>query len=167
MSLITMNISPWQQKNVIQRTELILSSFEHWLGHSLFDEFKVTDVKTSPVEIAKQLFEADFIVVSHGIENDPIFNYGNQKALDIWELSWEEFLQTPSRKSAEAVEQQERNRLLAETTKKGFSCYSTIRITRTGKRFKINNGVVWNVIDNQLTYQGQAACFADFYFLQN
>ncbi len=162
-----MNITPWQQKNVIQRTELIISSFEHWLGHSLFHEFNVTDVKNSPIDIAKQLFKADFIVASHGIESDPIFNYGNQKALDMWELSWEEFIQTPSRKTAEEVEQKERERLLAETTKKGFSHFSTIRITRTGKRFKINNGIVWNVIDDQQTYQGQAAVYSDFYFLQN
>lgn len=162
-----MNIHPWQEKNVIQRTKLILSSFEHWLDHSLFDEFNVTDVKTSPIDIAKQLFEADFIVASDGIENDPIFNYGNQKALELWELSWPEFIQTPSRKTAETVEQKERDRLLAETTQKGFSYFSTIRITRTGKRFKINNGIVWIVIDDQQTYQGKAACFIDFHFLQN
>ena len=160
-----MNVLPWQQKNVIQRTQLILSSFEHWLGHSLFDEFRVTDIKISPVDITKQLFQADFIVVAHGIENDPIFNYGNRKALELWELTWEEFVETPSRKTAEIVEQQERSRLLAETTKKGFSPYSTIRMTRTGKRFKINNGILWNVIDTQGTYRGQAACFSDFHFL--
>ncbi|EAZ89387.1 MEKHLA domain-containing protein [Crocosphaera chwakensis] len=160
-----MNHQPWQQEKVIQRTQLILSSFEHWLGRSLFEHFGITEVKTDAIEVSQQLFEANFIVASHGTQTDPIFNYGNQKALDIWELTWEEFIQTPSRKTAEAIEQQERDRLLAETTEKGYSRFSTIRITKTGKRFKINNGIVWNVIDNQQTYQGQAAVYSDFYFL--
>lgn len=157
--------SPWQQEKVIKRTQLILSSFEHWLGHSLFEHFGITDVKTNFLDVSKQLFEADFIVASHGTQRDPIFNYGNQKALDIWELTWDEFVETPSRKTAEAIEQKERDRLLAQTTEKGFCYFSTIRITKTGKRFKINNGIVWNVIDAQQTYQGQAAVYSDFSFL--
>ncbi len=160
-----MTSSPWQQETVIRRTQLILNSFEHWLGHSLFAQFGVTDVKIDPKEVSKQLFEADFIVASHGTQSDPIFNYGNQKALELWELTWSEFTQTPSRETAEAIEQEERDRLLAETTEKGFSYFSTIRITKTGKRFKINNGIVWKVIDQQQVYQGKAACFSDFYFL--
>ena len=160
-----MTSSPWQQETVIYRTQLILSSFEHWLGHSLFEHFGITDVKIDPREASKQLFEADFIVASHGTQSDPIFNYGNQKALDVWELTWDEFMQTPSRKTAEAIEQQERDRLLAQTTTKGFCYYSVIRITSTGKRFKIDDGIVWNVIHPEQNYQGQAACFSDFYFL--
>ncbi len=160
-----MNHQPWQQEKVIQRTQLILSSFEHWLGRSLFENFGITEVKTSRIEVSQQLFEADFIVVAHGTEINPILNYGNQKALDIWELTWPEFTQTPSRQTAEAIEQQERDRLLAKTSEKGYSRFSTIRITNTGKRFKINNGIVWNVIDDQQTYQGQAAVYSDFYFL--
>jgi hypothetical protein len=160
-----MNNLPYQQEKVIQRTQLILSSFEHWLGHSLFQEKGLLEVKGSPEEMAKQLFEVPFAVVSHGTESNPIFNYGNQKALEIWELTWEEFTKIPSRKTAELVEQEERDRLLAETTAKGFCSYSVIRITSTGKRFKINNGIVWNVIDEHNKYQGQAAVFSDFYFL--
>lgn len=160
-----MNHQPWQRETVIQRTLLILSSFEHWLDHSLFEHFGITEVQTNEIAVSQQLFEADFIVAAHGTQADPIFNYGNQKALDIWELTWQEFIQTPSRKTAEAIEQQERDRLLAETTKKGYSRFSTIRITKTGKRFKINNGIVWNVIDDQQKYQGQAAVYSDFYFL--
>ncbi|MEA5508255.1 MEKHLA domain-containing protein [Crocosphaera sp. UHCC 0190] len=160
-----MNSLPWQQEKVIQRTQLILSSFQHWLGHSLWKEKGLPEIQTSPQDIAQQLFEVPFAVASHGTEIDPIFNYGNQKALEIWELTWEEFTQIPSRKTAELVEQAERDHLLAETTKKGFCYFSGIRITSTGKRFKINNGIVWNVINEQQNYQGQAAVYSDFYFL--
>ncbi|MGK7883316.1 MAG: MEKHLA domain-containing protein, partial [Crocosphaera sp.] len=101
-----MSSSPWQQEKVILRTQLIVSSFEHWLGCSLFEHFGINNVINNPREVSKQLFEADFIVASHGTQPDPILNYGNQKALDIWELTWEEFIQTPSRKTAEAIKQQ-------------------------------------------------------------
>ncbi|MEL4894014.1 MEKHLA domain-containing protein [Crocosphaera sp. Alani8] len=160
-----MSYSPWQQEGIIQRSQLILNSFEHWLGCSLFEHFGANCGNINPAEASQQLFEADFIVVSHGTQQDPIFNYGNRKALDVWELTWDEFIKTPSRKTAEAIEQEERNRLLRETTEKGFSYFSTIRITKTGKRFKINNGIVWNVIDYYHNYQGQAAVYSDFHFL--
>lgn len=156
---------PWEKEPVINRSQLILNSFEYWFKHSLFAEKGLLDIQGSPKELARQLFEAPFAVASHGTENNPILNYGNQKSLDIWELSWEEFTKTPSRKTAELVEQAERDRLLAETTKLGFCYFSGIRITSRGKRFKINQGIVWNVIDEQQSYQGKAAVYSDFYFL--
>ena len=90
-----MNNLPWQQESVIKQSQLILNSFEYWLKHSIFEEKGLLDIKGSPKELAKQLFEAPFAVVSHGTENNPILNYGNQKALDTWELSWEEFTKIP------------------------------------------------------------------------
>ncbi len=36
-------------------------------------------------------------MVSHGTESDPIFNYGNRKALELWELSWDDFIEMPSK----------------------------------------------------------------------
>ncbi|NER47333.1 MAG: MEKHLA domain-containing protein [Symploca sp. SIO1A3] len=167
-----MDNPPWQQESVIKQSQLILNSFEVWSKHDLFNKPGLLDIKkgllnikNSPQNVAQQLFEAPFIVVSHGTESNPILNYGNQKALDIWELSWQNFTKTPSRDTAEAIEQVERDRLLAETSKQGFCEFSVIRITSTGKRFKINQGVVWNLINEQQVYQGQAAVYSDFYFL--
>ncbi|MCH2244815.1 MULTISPECIES: hypothetical protein [Crocosphaera] len=40
MFIKMMNDAPWQQETVIHRTQLILSSFEHWLGCSFcFSDF--------------------------------------------------------------------------------------------------------------------------------
>ena len=41
--------------------------------------------------------------------SDRLFNYGNRRALELWELSWEEFTCMPSHKSAEPVTQEERD----------------------------------------------------------
>jgi hypothetical protein len=118
------------------------------------------DASGSPEEIAKALFEAPFVLVSHSIQSDPILNYGNRKVLQLWEHSWEEFMQTPWRKAVQEVLQEERNKLLAERLSKGFSSYSGVRISSTGKRFFLENGMVWNILDKQQQYYGQAATFS-------
>ncbi|NMF61855.1 MEKHLA domain-containing protein [Brasilonema octagenarum] len=145
---------PWQQETVIRHSQRLIQSFHNWTGRCLLD------ASGSPEEIAKGLFEAPFVLVSHGVQSDPILNYGNRKALQLWELSWEEFTQMPSRKTAQEVVQEERVRLLAETASKGFSSYSGVRISSTGKRFFLENGIVWNVLDKQQQYYGQAATFS-------
>ena len=150
---------PWQQEAIMIHSQRLLNSFQHWLGRSLLD------VSGSPEEIAQALFEAPFVLVSHGMEVDPIFNYGNLQALELWELSWAEFTRMPSRKSAEAILQQERDRLLAEAATQGFSYFSGIRINSTGKRFEITDGILWNLVDEQHQPCGQAAVFSNYKFI--
>jgi MEKHLA domain len=147
------NQHPWQQEAIIIHSQRLLHSYHHWTGESLFD------LSASPEDIAQNLFEAPFIVVSHGTEPDPIFNYGNIRALELWELSWEDFTRMPSRQSAEAIVQEDRQSLLEETETKGFiNNYSGIRISSTGKRFYLDNARLWNLVDGEL-YCGQAAMF--------
>ncbi len=146
--------------NLLEHSHLLLNSFRRWTNRELID------YRGSPKGPAMVLFEAPFIVVSHGIESDPILNYANQAALKLWEMGWEEFIQTPSRLTAEPVSREERARLLAEVTSKGFiDNYAGIRISRSGKRFRIENAVVWNLIDDDGQYQGQAATFEDWHYL--
>ncbi|MDJ0620720.1 MAG: MEKHLA domain-containing protein [Calothrix sp. MO_192.B10] len=150
---------PWQQEEIIRHTQRLLHSYQHWMGQSLFD------LSIPPEDLAQALFEAPFVVVSHGTETDPIFNYGNRKALELWELSWEEFTQMPSRKTAEEGIQQERNNLLTDTLSKGFRNYSGVRISSTGKRFYIEKGIIWNVLDEQNQRCGQASLFSNWKFV--
>ncbi|MGA7932521.1 MAG: MEKHLA domain-containing protein, partial [Kovacikia sp.] len=112
------------------------------------------------------LFEAPFVVVSHGTEADPILNYGNQRALELWEMGWEQFTQTPSRQTAEPVEQQERARLLEQARSKGYvDDYRGIRISASGRRFWIQNVVIWDVLDERNIRCGQAATFDRWEFV--
>jgi MEKHLA domain len=116
--------------------------------------------------LAKTLFYAPFVVVSHNTAVDPVFNYANLKALALFGFSWEEFTQLPSRLSAEPIHQSERDKLLAEVSRKGYlDSYQGIRITKTGERFLIKNAVVWNLIDSKGCYAGQAARFGEWEFL--
>ena len=120
----------------------------------------------SPADLAEWVFHAPFVLVSHGTEADPVLNYGNQAALALWEMSWTELTRTPSRLTAEAPNREERARLLAAVTARGFiDDYSGIRISKTGRRFRIAQATVWNLLDERREYCGQAAMFSTWEFL--
>ncbi|MGB3612437.1 MAG: MEKHLA domain-containing protein [Elainellaceae cyanobacterium] len=120
----------------------------------------------SKLEAAKMIYEGPFVVVSHNTATDPIFNYANRIALDLFEMTWAEFTALPSRCSAEPPTQTERSRLLAEVTANGFiDHYSGVRASKTGKRFEIQNVKVWNLAHPDGTYAGQAAAYSDWTFL--
>lgn len=110
--------------------------------------------------VLEALWEADFALLSHGTESDPVFNFGNITALKLFEMEFKDFTCLPSRKSAEEITQQERKRLLEEVSKNGcIRNYAGIRISSSGKRFYIENARVWNLIDEGGRYYGQAAMF--------
>ena len=120
----------------------------------------------SDESFAEQLFHAPFAIASHDTASDPVFNYANLKALELFELNWQALLLLPSRLSAELVNQAERESLLAEVTQKGYiDHYEGIRISSTGKRFLIQNATVWNLHDDDGTYKGQAARFEKWDFI--
>ena len=145
---------------VLRQTGLILSSYRRWIGSDLLPPQK------SPDALAQSLFDAPFVVISHGTEEDPVLNYANQAALTLWEMSWEEFTKMPSRLTAEPMEQAERARLLTEVSKKGFmDGYGGVRISKTGRRFRVENATVWNLLDERDRYVGQAATFSRWTFL--
>ena len=145
---------PWQQPIVIQHSQRLLRSFQHWLDRPLLA------VHGAPVEIAEALFHASFTIVSHGTQADPILNYGNGQALALWEMDWAQFIQTPSRLTAEPIEREERDRLLAQAKAQGYiNDYKGIRISSTGRRFWIQDVVIWDVLDEQNQPCGQAAKF--------
>ena len=149
-----MNEPSTENNFLSNHTELLLSSYYRLTGKNLIDD---TDLN---INIANALFEADFVVVSHGTESDPIFNYGNKSALNAFELSWSEFVALPSRKSAKPLDRDERQDLLARVTAFGFiDDYRGLRISSTGRTFWIENATVWNLIDNNGAFHGQAAMF--------
>jgi hypothetical protein len=82
-------------------------------------------------------------------------------------MSWEEFTRTPSRLTAEPVHRDERSRLLAQTHQHGYvDNYSGIRISKTGRRFRIEQAIVWNLTDPTGNHRGQAATFSRWTLLE-
>ncbi len=135
----------------------MLDSYRHWMGTDLIER------TSDPQQQARMLFEACFVVVSHGVEADPILNYGNQIALGLWELSWNQFIKTPSRLTAEPDDRAERERMLTQARAKGyFDGYRGVRISSTGRRFLVEQALIWNVIDPAGNPIGQAATFSQW-----
>jgi hypothetical protein len=140
---------------LLQHSQHLLNSFKALTHQDLID-------RTASIEIqASNLFYANFVIVSHDSNKDPIFNYGNQSALDLWEFDWKQFTRLPSRLSAEPLAQIHRDRLLLEVKNQGYIAnYRSIRISRTGKRFWVENATIWTVTDNNGNDIGQAATFS-------
>jgi hypothetical protein len=150
----------WKTDFAIAQTVCLTRSLKHWTGRELLAGV------SRPVELARRVFEAPFVVVSHGLEADPILNYGNRTALALWEMSWEELTRTPSRLTAEAPNREERVRLLAAVTQHGFiDDYSGVRISKTGRRFRIARATVWNLLAEDGKPRGQAAMFDRWEFI--
>lgn len=151
---------------VSQRPAVIVHSAVLARSHLKFTGRDLLPGLFNPLGLSRHLFEAPFILVSHGTEADPVLNYGNAAALKLWEMSWEELTRTPSRLTAEAPERTERARLLATVTAQGFiDDYSGIRISKSGRRFRIARATVWNLVTEQGGPCGQAATFSEWEFL--
>lgn len=127
---------------------------------------EIVDFSLSLEEQAKQAFTADYVLLAHNGANDPVFNYANQTALNLFEMSWDEFTNMPSKYSAESDEREKREKFLADVAENGYSKnYSGIRISKTGRRFEIKNVILWNVYDSENNRIGQAALFDEFEYL--
>ena len=135
---------------------LLLESYRRLLGREL------VAAGTVP-EKARALYEAPFVVVSHDTAPDPVFNYANLAAQHLFEMHWNAFVRTPSRLSAGPVHRDERARLLEEVARNGYiDNYAGIRVSKSGRQFRIECAVVWNLTDALGRYAGQAAVFSDW-----
>lgn len=147
----------WQNSNWVAHTQIMLDSFRLYVGRELI-------VRTGNADDdARAVFEAPFVVVSHGIQDDPILNYGNQTALSLWEMDIPTFTSTPSRMTAEPMHRDERARLMSRAARDGFvDDYRGIRISSSGKRFLIERAIIWNLVDADKKRVGQAATFSEW-----
>ena len=153
---MTEAIHPHESDAWIRQTRRMLDSFERWTGHSLIP-------RIDPQSDSTALYHAEFVVVAHGTQDDPLLNFGNLAALSLWSMDLDQFLGTPSRRTAEPVHRSERAELMRRTLADGFiDDYSGIRIASDGSRFQIHRAIVWNVLDEDGEHAGQAATFSDW-----
>lgn len=152
--------TPWLDPAWSLQIQRMLNSYRRWLGTELIERHGTSE------EQAERLFHTPFVVVSHGTQADPILNSANAVALHLWEMPLEQFLRTPSRLTAEPVHRDERARMLETTRKQGYiDDYRGIRISSSGRRFRIDRAIVWNVVDESGEPAGQAATFSQWVFL--
>ncbi|MDB5272293.1 MAG: hypothetical protein JWO58_660 [Chitinophagaceae bacterium] len=151
--------SIWQEPSTIKHSHLLVESYQRICGK----KFPLNNLITS---LPEALYTSEYVIVSHGIENDPVFNYANQAAQRLWGMNWETFTQLPSRSSAREDKVEKRDAALKEAFRKGYiSGYEGIRIDATGKEFYIRNVTLWNIADAAGVQQGQAAIFNTWEYL--
>ena len=112
----------------------------------------------SDSEAADWLYEAPFALLAHDTSPDPVFVYANLTAQERFEYSWDEFVGLPSRLSAAGQEREDRRVFLDAVRLRGYAGdYSGLRIAKSGRRFWIEDAIVWNLVDPESTLVGQAA----------
>jgi PAS domain-containing protein len=99
-------------------------------------------------------------VLAHDIGSVPRFIYANRAAQRCFEYDWDEIVGLPSHLSAEPGDRDERQRLLDAVARDRFATgYSGLRIAKSGRRFWIEDGVLWQLVDGGGVVRGQAASF--------
>ncbi len=142
-----------------EHAQLLLDSYRRLTGKDLVPA-------GDPQQRAKSLYEAAFVVVSHDTASDPVFNYANLAAQHLFEMDWDTFITVPSRLSAGPLHRDERRRLLDAVTKNGYiDNYAGIRVTKSGRPFRVEAATVWNLTGDDGQYAGQAAMFSEWVFI--
>jgi PAS domain-containing protein len=132
---------------------LLTGSYRRLIGRCLLPEGMTAEHQASWL-----YKDAPFAVLAHNDAPDPVFVYGNEAAQRLFEYGWEELTTLPSRLSAEAPERDQRQQFLERVGRDGYvTGYSGIRVTKSGKRFRIENATVWQLIDADGRCHGQAA----------
>jgi hypothetical protein len=146
-----------------QHILLMLENLQRWTQYDLISAYGLS-IET----IGKQVFDADFYLLSHDATADPVLTYGNQKVLTQWEVSWAELTTMHSRETAKPIDRADRATLMAQVKAHNYiKGYSGVRISKTGKEFQILDGIVWNLFDNHGDFYGQAAWFKSIEQLPN
>ena len=138
----------------------LATSFRHWTGRDLVPEPESDD------QLRSSLDSLPAVIVAHNRDPDPTFVYANDLACQLWEMPKSELVGMPSRLTAEPMHRDERAQLLARTQAHGFvDDYRGIRITARGKRFRIEQALLWNILDARGELIGQAATFDQWTWL--
>lgn len=145
----------WTPEELRTRARWILRSYRHWAGEDLIDlPSDEGDVQ------ARALFDAPFAVLAHDARADPLCVYANAAALSAFELSLDEAAGFRTRQTAEPDARDERSNALAGAEEAGLvTGYSGIRVSTTGRRFRLLDGRIWTVLDDDGQRVGQAAAF--------
>lgn len=139
-------------------TSILLNSYSRYLGKELI--FRTGNAHQD----AQNLIQSEWVVLSCNADVDPVLNFANLRALQLWE--WDQMIQTKAKETAEPDERNLREQLLKQVQLNGYAeNYTGVRISRTGKRFLIQKACVWNLVSNSGVYLGQSAAFKSWEYL--
>jgi len=148
----------WLSPQVLGLTGLLLDSHRRLFDRPL--------LRSKGIRLAAQeLFVLDQVVLCHDGSEDPCFLYANRAALQLFSRSWDEMVGLPSRLSAAASQRLNRRQLLERVRRnQTISNYCGERMDSNGRRFRFRGARLWNLVDAEQHYRGQAACFSDWWW---
>jgi hypothetical protein len=146
---------PWTEDELRVRAHRLLRSYRHWAGEELIELAGDDDASR-----ARALFDAPLAVLAHDARPDPLCVYANAAALAAFELSRADAPAFPTSRTVDPAARDERRAALARAGEAGLlSGYSGVRVSTTGRRFRIHDGRIWTVLDDDGRPVGQAAAF--------
>ncbi len=155
-----MSDCPWLTKKTLAIAKLLLISYENAFNEALlcFDrKFALNRGK------GEELFLMPSPVMAHDNKKDPCLIYVNAAALQLWGRRWEEMIGMPSRLTAPAEAQKEREISLGQAIQKqSIENYQGIRINSEGEKFMIKNARIWTLLDAEGNAYGQGATFTSW-----
>lgn len=137
--------------NALQLLRQIDAAYQHLHGRGIGAD--IFDGEES-VRLPWLHEKAPFALLAHDASADPRFIYVNAAARRAFGYSEEEFIGLPSRLSADAGAQADRDAILASVRERGFAeGYAGTRIRKDGSHFRIERGELWQLDEPE----GQAA----------
>ena len=104
-----------------------------------------------------------FVVLSHGNQTDPIYNYGNEAGFDVFQFPSEEYYyKLPSRYSAPpGPERDQRDEVIDATTTQDITFIpEAIRVRYPSSTvILLRDAILWNVYDEEGIRVGQTVLF--------
>jgi hypothetical protein len=143
-----------------------VSDMDEWVTWSDDSLLKLTGKslldRMDSIEDVKEVHSCSrYAVLSHGIQQDPVYNYFNQGAFLTFQWPEDEVYKLPSRYSAPGGElRDQRDILMKKVVQEQAQTFpEAIRQTKSGKQFRLKNVLLWNVFDPEGTRVGQTALF--------
>jgi hypothetical protein len=144
-----------------ETAEMVFHALDLGLSYKKATGTKLVEGNVMVHDAARALFRAPFACASH--DGNDVFNYGNQAALELWEMEWDAFVGMSSKKSADEADeatQAERRALLDRAASDGVIMnYSGVRVSSRGAKFRIEDATVWTMKDGDGNKTGQAVRF--------
>jgi hypothetical protein len=140
----------------------VAQSFHHVTGRSLLEEAAL-----DPKALGLSAWFGEFALLTHRGDAGAVLNYGNRFALKLWEMDWNSFTATPSSNTAPHDASAGRDLLMEKVARENHvSGYAGVRISRSGRRFVIEDVTVWRLLDDKGGSFGMAAFFRRFRYLE-
>lgn len=152
-------------RDILTHIRWVDASLRKWTGRGVVERMGLlnTNIVVEDNSVYETIYNDNrYVLITHGTEVDPIYNFGNRAALTAFWRSWDNLVELPSAQSVVLQSQDEvrRKELMRQVTEQNYVDDATgIRIRDDGTFLRLVDAVVWNCINDEGIAIGQAAFF--------